>query len=239
MRSYRPPSMGNIPTVVKNLLILNVIMFLGTLLMQQSGFDLNSKLGLYFYKSDNFRIYQYVTHMFMHGGFAHIFFNMFALWMFGRVLENVWGPKRFLIYYFVTGLGAAALHTLANWYSLGDIQTAAIAFSNTPSPDLFAQFIKEYIPNPNPKIWDFINDWSNDAGNPEFINQAIYLTQSAVDMKLNVPTVGASGAVFGVLLAFGMLFPNTQLMLLFPPIPIKILGIKEKNRITKRSSSDK
>lgn len=221
MQAYRPPSPGAIPAVVKNLLLLNVIMFLATWLLQSTGLDLNSKLGLYFFKSDNFHWYQFITHMFMHGGLTHIFFNMFALWMFGRVLESVWGPKRFLIYYFITGLGAAALHTLVNWYTISDIQQAAIAFGNTPSPELFASFIKEYIPNPNPKIYDFIADWSNDANNAEYIRQAIYLAQSAVDMKLNIPTVGASGAVFGVLLAFGMLFPNTQLMLLFPPIPIR------------------
>jgi len=221
MQGYRPPSPGAIPMIVKNLLLLNVIMFIATWLMQRSGIDLNSFLGLYYYESEHFRWYQYITHMFMHGGLTHIFFNMFALWMFGRVLESVWGPKRFLFYYFVTGLGAAALHTFANWYSISDIQQAAIAFGNTPSPELFSNFIKEYIPNPNPKIYDFIASWSMDADNNEYIRQAIYLAQSAVDMKLNIPTVGASGAVFGVLLAFGMLFPNTQLMLLFPPIPIK------------------
>ena len=219
--NYRPPGIGSIPPVVKNLLIINVIMFLATWLIQQSGIDLNSKLGLYYFKSDHFMIYQYVTYMFMHGGLMHLFFNMFALWMFGKVLESVWGPKRFLIFYMVTGLGAAAVNTLANWYSISDIQEATIAFGNTPSPELFSAFIKEYISHPNPKLYDFIASWSMDANNSEYIRQAIYLTQSAVDLKLNIPTVGASGAVFGVLLAFGMLFPNTQLMLLFPPIPIK------------------
>lgn len=221
MQSYRPPSAGAIPPAVKNLLLLNVIMFVALWIFQSMGLDLNSKLGLYFFKSENFVWYQIITHMFMHGGFMHLFFNMFALWMFGRVLESVWGHKRFLIYYFITGLGAAALHTLVNWFSYNDIQQAAIAFGNTPSPELFSSFIREYIANPNPRIYDFIADWSNDANNPEYIRQAVYLAQSAVDAKLNIPTVGASGAVFGVLLAFGMLFPNTQLMLLFPPIPIK------------------
>ena len=221
MRSFRTPNISNIPVVVKNLLIINVLMFVGLYVAQGFDIDLNEKLGLYFFESENFKPYQFVTHMFMHGGFTHLFFNMFALWMFGKVLESVWGPKRFLIYYFVTGLGAAVLHTLVNWYNIHDIQQAVIAFENTPTPDLFAQFINDFISSPNRKIYDFIAAWSDNPQNSEYIRQAIYLSQTAVDYKMNIPTVGASGAVFGVLLAFGMLFPNTELMLIFPPIPIK------------------
>ncbi len=180
------------PPVVKNLILANVLFFVVTMVMQQTGTDLYKILGLYFPASDNFRLHQMFTHMFMHGSLGHIFFNMFALFMFGRVLESVWGPRRFLIFYLVTGLGAAVLHTLVNYF---EYQSALAKIS----PDQLA-YLKElaaqgkYIPN---------------------------TASEKLTMILNTPTVGASGAVFGILLGFGMLFPNTELMLLFPPIPIK------------------
>ncbi|MCK4661900.1 MAG: rhomboid family intramembrane serine protease [Bacteroidales bacterium] len=221
MNRFQTTGFGNIPPVVKNLLIINVLLLIATYVLGNFGIDLVQKLGLFYFKSEYFSPYQFVTHMFMHGGIAHLFFNMFALWMFGKVLESVWGSKRFLIYYFITGLGAAALHTFVNWINLSSIENAANAFYNTPSPELFSTFIREYISNPNPEVYDFIASWSSNPANNEYINHAVRLIEGAVKFKMNIPTVGASGAVFGVLLAFGMLFPNTQLMLLFPPIPIK------------------
>ena len=109
--------MRNIPIVTKNLLIVNVVAFLLTFLMGKDasgGYALNDIFGLHFFLASDFQIYQLFTYMFIHGGFEHILFNMFALWMFGRVLESVWGSRRFLVYYFVTGLGAVALHMLVN-----------------------------------------------------------------------------------------------------------------------------
>jgi len=180
------------PPVVKNLILVNVLFFLITMVMKQTGVDLYETLGLYFPASDKFRLHQLFTHMFMHGSIGHIFFNMFALYMFGRVLESVWGPRRFLTYFLVTGLGAAALHIFVMFLEYKSV------VSNI-SPDQLSYFKElatqgKYIPNsPSEKL----------------------------TMLLNTPTVGASGAVFGILLGFGMLFPNTELMLLFPPIPIK------------------
>ncbi|MCD6347668.1 MAG: rhomboid family intramembrane serine protease [Bacteroidales bacterium] len=213
--------MGSIPPVVLNLLIINTLMYLGSTVFQGSGFDPIRSLALYYPGSDLFRPYQFITHMFMHGGFTHLFFNMFALWMFGRVLESVWGGKRFLIYYFATGLGAAALHTLVLWLQIGNLAGEAHALMNTPSPDVFAMFIKEHFPKLQSEVAPFISSWINSPSNPAYINEATSFVQRLLDAKINVPTIGASGAVFGVLLAFGMLFPNTRLMLLFPPIPIK------------------
>ncbi|HKJ43424.1 MAG TPA: rhomboid family intramembrane serine protease [Sunxiuqinia sp.] len=195
MQNYRP-NFGNIPPVVKNLIIINALMLLVTYFMSYRGVDLTRMLGLYYPTSPNFEPYQLVTHMFMHGGFMHLFFNMFALWMFGRILESVWGPKRFFIYYFVTGLGAVALHTFVNFLQYKYI-TAQM------SPDQ----IQLVLQNGN----DILMQGKNYT-NPEM---------GKLNLLINIPTVGASGAVFGVLLGFGMLFPNTQLMLLFPPIPIK------------------
>ncbi len=197
MHNYRP-TLSNIPPVVKNLIIINVLMWLATIVLGMRGIDLTDKLGLHYIGSPAFRPYQLVTHLFMHdpSGIAHIFFNMFALWMFGRILESVWGPKRFFIYYFVTGLGAAILHMFVNF-----LEYQSLLSKLTPEQiDRVMQYGVEY--------WER----RQSLGNPLMDQLMIFL---------NTPTVGASGAVFGVLLGFGMLFPNTQLMLLFPPIPIK------------------
>lgn len=221
MQSYRPPILGNMPPVVKNLLILNVLFFIATYALQAVGIDLTEKLALYNFQSPYFKPYQLVTHMFMHGGLAHIFFNMFALVMFGKVLETVWGPKRFLIFYLVTGLGAAVTLSFVNYLSLHHLHDAMQAFLNTPTPEGLLSFVREYLPNASAGVNEFLNTYSSNPNNASNIAQASDIVQKIYELHLNVPTVGASGAVFGVLLAFGMLFPNTQLMLLFPPIPIK------------------
>lgn len=185
-----------IPPVVKNLIIINIIMLLATYILSMRGIDLTSILGLRYFQSPEFRPYQLVTHMFMHGGFTHLLFNMFALWMFGRVLEGVWGPKRFFIYYFVTGLGAALLHTFVNF-----LEFQSVASKMTPEA-------VEMVMTQGTEIFNQGKNFSDPIA-------------GKLNLLLNIPTVGASGAVFGILLGFGMLFPNTQLMLLFPPIPIK------------------
>lgn len=195
MQNFRP-NFGSIPPVVKNLIIINVLMLLATYIMSMRGVELARILGLHFFASPQFEPYQIVSHMFMHGGFTHLLFNMFALWMFGRILESVWGPRRFFIYYFVTGLGAAALHTFVNF-----IEYQSVVSKMTPEQiDLVVQN--------GTSIWMQGKNYTDPL-------------MGKLNVLLNVPTVGASGAVFGVLLGFGMLFPNTQLMLLFPPIPIK------------------
>jgi membrane associated rhomboid family serine protease len=160
------------------------------------GVDLTMVLGLYFPKSEHFMPLQIITHMFMHGGFWHLFFNMYALYIFGQVLENVWGPKRFFIYYMVCGIGAAFIHESVILFQYNKL-------INIISPD---------------NLQLVLND-----GTAYFSQGRVFTneTMKSLQLLLNVPTVGASGAVFGILLAFGVLFPNTQLMLLIPPIPIK------------------
>ncbi len=220
--NYRPV-MSNMPPVVKNLIIINVLFLLATWVLQPRGIDLVEFFGMHYPESEKFKLHQIITHMFMHSpsGIAHIFFNMFALWMFGRVLESVWGSRRFLIYYFVTGLGALVLHTFVNFLEFSAIQNSLEAFRNTPSPELLDQFVSKHLPNSSAQVRDFINNWYDDPGNSAHASEGVRLMERILTMKMNIPTVGASGAVFGVLLAFGVLFPNTQLMLLFPPIPIK------------------
>ena len=188
-------SINSIPPVVKNLIIINAFMLFATYVLEMKGIDLTRILGLHYVQSPEFRPYQLVTHMFMHGGLMHLVLNMFALWMFGRILESVWGPKRFFIFYFVTGLGAALFYSLVNY-----IEFQYIAAKMNP------ELVQTVI-----------------ANGAEILNHGQNYTDLAgkLNLILNVPTVGASGAVFGILLGFGMLFPNTELMLLFPPIPMK------------------
>jgi membrane associated rhomboid family serine protease len=187
----------NMPPVVKNIILINVLMLLVDFAAKSVfGVDLTMILGLYFPKSDQFMPLQIVTHMFMHGGFWHIFFNMYALYIFGQVLENVWGPKRFFIYYIICGLGAALTHE------------TVIAFQ-------YAHLAQSLNPD---SLQTVLNE-----GTALFRERQLFTDpdMQRLQLLLNTPTVGASGAIFGVLLAFGVLFPNTQLMLLFPPIPIK------------------
>lgn len=186
-----------LPPVVKNLILLNVLMLLANWASKSVfGTDLTMILGLYYPKSDQFMPIQFLTHMFMHGNFLHLFFNMFALYMFGGILENVWGPKRFFVYYMICGLGAALVHETVIMFQYSKVM-------NVISPD---------------QLQLVLNDGASYLSEGKVFTDE---TMKKLQMLLNVPTVGASGAVFGVLLAFGVLFPNTQLMLLFPPIPIK------------------
>lgn len=196
MEYYRPGGYRMLTPVVKNLLIINVIFFIMTyVILSVFHYDITKDLGLYFIKSDNFRPYQFITHMFMHGNFGHLFFNMFALWMFGKNIEVVWGPKRFLIYYFVTGLGAAAFHTLVNYISYS---------SNL---NMLTEEQMQYIYTNGPDLW---------LSGQTFTIESM----KKIHILLNVPTVGASGAVFGLLLAFGMLFPNALIYVYFA-IPLR------------------
>lgn len=186
----------NIPPVVKNILIINVLVFLGTAFLTQQGIDVNKYLALHYFTSNNFYPHQLVTYMFMHGGISHIFFNMFAVWMFGKVLEQVWGDKRFLIYYMATGIGAGLIQLLVAYIRL-------IPLNEMVTPEQM-----DYIITNGYELLQTNRNYSDPVS-------------GQLNILINVSTVGASGAVFGILLAFGMLFPNTELMLLFPPIPIK------------------
>lgn len=190
--------MASMPPVVKNLLILNGLGFLLALSLgsDQWGFILNRTLGVYYIGSPRFEPYQIISYMFMHGNFMHILFNMFALWMFGTSIERAIGSKKFLIYYLVTGIGALVLHELVLHYEYVQA-TSQMTADQIEIVKLEGQRILESGKN--------FTDYAS--------GQLNYL--------LNVPTVGASGAVFGILLAFGLLFPNVELMMILIPIPIK------------------
>ena len=181
MAEFRPGGFQVLPMVIKNLIIVNVLVFFAQLTFDPTGYGwVSQTFALHDVHSTYFKPHQLITHMFMHGGWDHLFFNMFALWMFGSTLENVWGPKRFLFFYIMCGLGAALLH-------------------------LFTLYIQ------NEQYFQLLN--TLDATYDQE-------TIAAVQFRLNEPTIGASGAVFGCLAAFGYLFPNSLIYLYFL-VPIR------------------
>ncbi len=194
-QQIRPGGFSIIPPVVKNLLIINGLFFLATIAAQSYGIDLTEMLGLHIPQSDYFKPHQLVTYIFMHGGFNHILFNMFALWMFGSSLENYWGGKRFLIYYMITGLGAGFIHLGVQEWQLFSVM---------------GQLTADQI--------ELVQ--SEGAAALQIGQNYTDVLMAKYNLLLNIPTVGASGAVFGLLLAFGMMFPNSQIYLYFL-FPIK------------------
>ena len=172
--SGRRGFMSNVPPAVKNIIIINVLVMVMTSLREGFMFE---HFALFYPTSPFFRWWQPVTHLFMHGGFMHIFFNMYAVYIFGSVLERIWGTKKFLIYYFITGLGAALVHTGVEWLQMQYWMTAAAEGSTAALTSIHA-------------------------------------------LKMT-PTVGASGAVFGLLMGYAMLYPDSIMTLIFPPISMK------------------
>ncbi|GLB52311.1 rhomboid family intramembrane serine protease [Neptunitalea chrysea] len=190
--------MGRMTEVVKHLIIINVIFFAATYMLP--NLHLENWLALWFPETSNFRVWQLVTHMFMHGGFTHILFNMYALFAFGSSLEAMWGKNKFLFFYISAGLGAALVYTGVNYYFYNEGMNALIANGadkvdvlNTLSQGAYYQTWANYMPE-----WIYSN----------FISTA-------------GPALGASGAIYGILVAYAMSFPNAQLMIFPLPIPIK------------------
>jgi membrane associated rhomboid family serine protease len=208
--------MFNLTPVVRQLLFINIGMFIASLIF---GID---KLALYYPAADKFEPYQIVTHFFMHGGIGHLFFNMFALVMFGSALESLWGPKKFLFYYFFCAIGAAALHTFVNYLHFSGLQEAMDAFRQSPSMDTYQAFFdKINLKMLTPEWRQGIQDLASRLPSTEAAGQLSEVMQTYTTEEMGIPVVGASGAIYGLLLAFGVLFPNAELMLIFLPIPIK------------------
>ena len=209
---------GNLTPVVKNLLIINIVIFAVEYLL---GINFAVKFGLYYIFSNAFAPYQFITHLFLHGSGWHLFGNMFGLFIFGPLLERVWGSQRFLFYYFFTGLGASVLYMAVDYYEVSQVQSEAEYALEAPSPDRFSTFMLENLNPPPPEIRQFIDRYYDNPNNASLISQSKEYIRLVVGSQENGLVVGASGAIFGILLAFGMLFPNTELFLLFFPFPIK------------------
>jgi membrane associated rhomboid family serine protease len=159
--------------------------------------------------------------MFMHGGIGHIFFNMFAVFMFGRLIESVLGSKKFFILFMLSGMGAALLQLTITNFQLNVLHNMVDTFNSAPSPDVFWTIMKKYHYDVNSTISILTQNWSENPNSPQFLSQAQMVLQDVVKTITNIPMVGASGAVFGVLIAFAMMFPNMELMFIFIPVPIK------------------
>lgn len=190
--------MRAIPETIKQLLIINILFFIGSGFLGEMGNDL---LALHYFQNDKFLLSQLITHMFMHGNLYHILFNMFGLWMFGSPLVQMWGSKKFLFFYFSSGLGAAAIQLLAYYFEIQSVFSALQV--NNMSFESFKNILSEG--SYNTSILQFVEEKSLSSSYAAF----------------NSSLVGASGAIYGVLVAFAFSFPNSELMLLFPPIPIK------------------
>lgn len=216
---------GNTPPIVLNLIIINALFLLVTVVLKNQEIDIVSIFGLHSFYSSEFRIWQPLTNIFLHGDIGHLFFNMFSLWMFGRILEQVWGDKKFLIFFLFTGVGASLLNSIVN---IAEVEYARYAFDqaiSNLSPDTFFSILKSHQLELKPEVEAYFGNWYKNPSSPEFINQAKEILLGSkvmyVEALSKTITIGASGAVYGVLLAFGVLFPNMTLMLIIPPVPIK------------------
>jgi membrane associated rhomboid family serine protease len=188
--------MGKLTDAIKHLIVINVIMYF---VPQFLNLDLTNIFALHYPQNEHFGIWQYVTHIFMHGGTMHLIFNMYALWAFGTPLEQMWGRNKFLFFYFSAGIGAGLIYTLANYYQFNGIHEQIIALGVSPSEIQNILTTGQYNEN--------IITLSNK-------------TMSEFYSLYHTPAVGASGAVYGILVAFGLTFPNAKLALIFFPLPI-------------------
>lgn len=223
---------GRLTPTVRNLLIINVVALLLESLLR---LDFSNLFALHYIRSEYFLPTQYVTYMFMHGDFYHLLFNMIALIVFGPLLESFWGAKRFLIFYMVTGIGAGALYSGINFFEIESVRKEVKAFESDPDPEQFMLFSTRHLGGSGltsaitnrinergvRTVLDFADLFYDYPKNQVYVSIAGRIMDEYYTRIANIPMVGASGAVFGILIAFGLLFPNTQLMLLFPPIPIR------------------
>ncbi len=241
MTDFRPGRFQILPVIVKNLIIINALIVLIQYVLGKFGIDLADYFGLHYWRSHYFHFWQFFTYMFLHGSYydvdgtiMHIFSNMFALWMFGSILENVWGAKRFLMFYIICGLGAAMLHMGVVGYEFSTISAAFEKYQQNPTVDQFHLFLQQHVrfngSYLSQQLYNLDGMWQNNpsqnmsGSSIQAINQ--YLTGVTVPTGQHVKgiydeaTVGASGSVFGILFAFGYLFPNTLLYLYFM-VPVK------------------
>lgn len=231
MTEFRPSRFEILPIIIKNLLIINGLFYLAQVTLSKGAvpvFSFEDTLALHAWQSDLFKPWQLVTHMFLHGDFYHILGNMFALWMFGSILENVWGAKRFLTFYLICGLGAALIHLLFLSYELTPIMkdyALVLQLQNDPAAyvDAMTSFGRKYNMGFDT---DFLSFLKADPANTALTDKVLEAVTTYYNNRINTATLGASGAVFGILAAFVYLFPNTYIYLYFlVPVKAKWLGL--------------
>lgn len=233
---YRPGAFGGLPVVTKNILIINVVFFLLTIALQSTqNIDLAKYLGLHYPTAPDFKPHQFVTYIFMHGSFSHILFNMLAVYIFGQVLEQVWGPKRYLIFYILTGFGAALAQYIVIYFSVGPLIDSIEATQNNLTGESInallnsLEFQNSMSSQTFPIYESFVEQYNNavKVSPPRALSLASQFLLDYKNEYLNQNVVvGASGSLFGLLGAFGMIFPNRMLYLYFLfPVKAKWLVI--------------
>ncbi len=230
MNEFRPTRFEILPTIIKNLIIINALMFFAqnTFAGPTSSFSVEDFFALHAWQSSLFKPWQMVTHMFLHGDFGHILGNMFALWMFGSVLENVWGPKRFLLFYILCGVGASVIHLLILSYQFVPMaselmQLSQLSVSGSPA---FNEAVLAYSKSHQIQLTRILSENNVSLATPGIRSEIMEFLTNNYNKTVNTATLGASGAVFGILMAFVYLFPNTKIYIYFLfPIKAKWLGV--------------
>ncbi|MEZ7982310.1 MAG: rhomboid family intramembrane serine protease [Cytophagales bacterium] len=210
--------MQKITYIVKNILIINIILFLMNSFFK---LDLINVFGLRFIFSDFFSPYQFFTHIFIHANFMHLAGNMFALFFFGPALENIMGSKKFLFFYIFVGVGASLLYLMINYYEIKKIKNIYYQYLYNPTPEKFSMYINNFSFELYNIYYDFLDSFFSAPENKILIKKSKSIAYNLYKTKIDIPIVGASGVIFGILTAFAILFPNIELFILFIPIPIK------------------
>lgn len=230
MTQFRPTRFEVLPTIIKNLLIINGLVFLAqnTFAGPTSTFSFEDYFALHAWQSDLYKPWQLITHMFLHGDFSHILGNMFALWMFGSILENVWSPKRFLLFYMLCGVGAAVIHLAILSYQLAPLinEYERLLLLSKTNASGFTEAVYNYAARHRIPLTQILADNKVSLTTPGLAPQLMDLMTTYYNKTVGTATLGASGAVFGILIAFVYLFPNTYIYIYFLfPVKAKWLGI--------------
>jgi membrane associated rhomboid family serine protease len=210
--------MTKITPIVEKLIFINIVLFLANKFL---GFNLIDLLGFRYLLSEHFRPYQLFTHLFMHASFLHLCSNMFSLITFGPILENTLSSKRFLLFYLVTGLGAALLYSLVGYIQLSKLNTLYQAYMAHPTPEGFTTFLTRFPQHLYQSFYEFAHHFFDQPDNQDYIVKSKVIIDKLYRLKIDIPTVGASGAIFGILTAFAMLFPSAQVSVFLLPSTIK------------------
>jgi membrane associated rhomboid family serine protease len=227
MTEFRPSRFEILPTIIKNLVIINVLFFLAQNTIGNSTmFNMTDLFALHHVKSPLFKPWQLVTYLFMHANIGHIFFNMLMLWMFASVLENLWGPQRFLLFYFLCGIGAALFHLTFSWWDNHEMVNNFMLVKQNASPSNVIAFFKGIGYTSDPGVRSMLDAYQANPNDMGFRQQVVSTVSDITYTIISRPTIGASGAVFGIMAAFVYLFPNSNIYLYFLfPIKAKWLGL--------------
>lgn len=210
--------MQRLTPIVRQLLLINIGLFV---VQNVLHIDLINVLGLRYIFSDSFKPYQLFTHLFVHASFTHLFTNMFALFTFGSILEHTLTSRRFINFYLLTGIGAAVLYTGIQYIEVSRLEHLYHTYLAQPDPEGLLAYLKHFPQKTYNTFYPFIRSFFEHPDDANYITQSKVIARQLYMLKANMPTVGASGSVFGIFMAFAMLYPNVELFIYFIPIPIK------------------